>query len=139
MCKVLGLGLFFYKISLNFFFGLGPKLETDQASEPPTPPCPLNMVQRDKKWMKVGSKWKCKVGTCITACCAKWFLTKHLKEVHGLVVEKTKPGRFSTSKGSHQHQDHVKMNTHILGDAMVMQRRNDQNVVSHICAKTQCA
>ncbi len=47
--------------------------------------------------MKVGSKWKCKVGTCIVAYFAKWLLTKHLKEVHGLVPEKAKPERPPTS------------------------------------------
>jgi hypothetical protein len=26
----------------------------------------------------------------------KWLLTKHLKDVHGLVVEKAKPKRLST-------------------------------------------
>jgi len=75
--------------------------------------------------MKVESKWKCKVGICIVAYCAKWLLTKHLKEVHGLVVEKAKPWRPSTFKRSHRHQNHVKMNAHILEDAMVKQRRND--------------
>jgi hypothetical protein len=58
--------------------------------------------------MKVGSKWKCKVGTCIVAYCAKWLLTKHLKEVHGLVTEKAKLGRPSTSVKGPQHQDHAK-------------------------------
>jgi len=52
--------------------------------------------------MKVGSKWKCKVDTCIV----KWLLTKHLKNVHGLVIEKAKPKRPSTSKGGPQHQNH---------------------------------
>jgi hypothetical protein len=50
----------------------------------------------DKKWMKVRSKWKCKVGICIVAYCAKWLLMKHLKEVHGLVTEKAKLGMLST-------------------------------------------
>jgi hypothetical protein len=63
------------------------------------------------------------------------LLTKHLKEVQGLIVEKTKPGRPSTSIGGPQHQDHAKMNAQILGNAMVMQRRIDQKVVSHIDAK----
>jgi hypothetical protein len=87
--------------------------------------------------MKVGSKWKCKVGTCIVAYCAKWLLTKHLKEVHGLVVEKVKPGRPSTSAGGPRHQDHAKMNAHILGNAMAMQRRNDQKVSSRTRAKAK--
>jgi len=56
------------------------------------------MAQKHKKWMKVGLKWKCKVGICIVAYYAKWLLTKHLKEVHGLVVEKAKLGRPSISK-----------------------------------------
>jgi len=49
-----------------------------------------------------------------------FVLTKHLKEVHGLVVEKVEPRRFLISKGGPQHQDHVKMNIRILGDAMAM-------------------
>jgi hypothetical protein len=59
-----------------------------------------------------------------------------LKEVHGLVAKKVKPGRPSTSEGGLQHQDHVKMNACILGNAMVMQRQNDQKVANHIRAKT---
>ncbi len=58
MCKVLGLGFFYYKIMI-IFLGLGLKLETDQDSQPPTPFCPPNMARKDKKWMKVGWKWKC--------------------------------------------------------------------------------
>ncbi len=88
--------------------------------------------------MKVGSKWNCKGGTCIVAYCAKWLLTKHLKEVHGLVAEKAKLERPSISERGFQHQNHVKMNTCILGDAMAMQRWNDQKVDNHICAKAQC-
>ncbi len=87
--------------------------------------------------MKVGSKWKCKVGTYNVAYCAKWLLTKHLKEVHGLVVEKAKPGRFLIFEGGLRHQDHAKMNVRILKDAMAVQRRNDQKVVNFACAKAQ--
>jgi hypothetical protein len=29
------------------------------------------------------------------------------------------------------------MNTHVLGDAMVVQRQNDQKVIGHVCAKAQ--
>jgi len=61
------------------------------------------MAHKDKKGMKVGLKWKCKVGTCIVAYCAKWLLAKHLKEVHGLVVEKVKPRRPSTFERGLQH------------------------------------
>jgi hypothetical protein len=43
----------------------------------------------------------------------------------------------STFVGGPQHQDHAKMNAWILGNAMVVQRQKDQNVVSHICAKRQ--
>jgi len=46
-------------------FGLGAELETNQTSQPPAPLCPFNMAWKYKKWMKVGSKWKCKIGTCI--------------------------------------------------------------------------
>ncbi len=85
--------------------------------------------------MKVRLKWKHKISTCIITYCAKWLLTKHLKEVHGLVVEKAKPGKPSISKRGLQHQDHAKMNVRILGDTMVVQRWNNQKVVSHAPAK----
>jgi hypothetical protein len=75
------------------------------------------MAQKDKEWMKVGSKWKCKVGTYTVTYFAKWLLTKHLKNVHGLMIKKAKLGRPSISKGSPQHQKHVKMKACILGDA----------------------
>jgi hypothetical protein len=127
MCKVLRLKFFNYKVMIYFliFFCLGPKCETNQVSQPLAPPCPPNLDPKDKEWMKVGSKWKCKVGTCIVAYCAKWLLTKHLKEVHGLVAKKAKLGRPSTSVGSLRHQDHAKMNARILGNAQAVQRRND--------------
>jgi hypothetical protein len=41
-------------------------------------------------------------------------------EVHGLMVKKAKPRRLATFKESPQHQNHTKMNNHILGDAMVV-------------------
>jgi len=90
MCKLLSLGFFNYKVMIYFliFFGLSPEFETDQVFQPLAPPCPPNLVRKDKEWTKVGSKWKCKVGICIVAYCAKWLLTKHLKEVHGLVAKK---------------------------------------------------
>jgi len=94
------------------------------------------MTWKDKEWMKVGSKWKCKVDTCIVTYCAKWLLTKHFKEVHGLVLEKAKPGRLSTFERGFGHQDHAKMNAHILGNAMVVQRQYDQKVANHAHAKT---
>jgi hypothetical protein len=81
-------------------FGLSLKLEIDQASQPPAPPCPFNMVWKVTKWMKVGLKWKCKVDTCIIAYSAKWLLTKHLKDVHGLMAEKAKPRKLSIFKRS---------------------------------------
>ncbi len=85
------------------FFYLGPELETNQVSQPPALPCPPNLARKDKEWMKVGWKWKCKVGICIVAYCAKWLLTKHLKEVHGLVAEKAKLRRLSTFTGGPRH------------------------------------
>ncbi len=124
--------ILFFQLS---FFGLGPEHEFDQAPQPLALLCPPNLAQKDKEWTKVGSKWKCKVGTCTVAYCAKWLLTKHLKEVHGLVVEKAKPGRPSTSAGGPRHQDHAKMNVRILGNAMAVQRRNDQKVANHARAK----
>ncbi len=107
--------LFFYLS----FFGLGPS----------------NLARKDKEWTHVGSKWNCKVGNCTVAYCAKWLLTKHLKEVHSLVAEKSKPGRPSTAAGGPRHQDHAKMNARILGNAMAVQRRNDQKVASRARAK----
>ncbi len=57
--------------------------------------------------------------------------------MHGLVVEKAKLGRPSTVAGGPQHQDHAKMNARILGNAMAVQRRNDQKVASRARAKAQ--
>ncbi len=102
-----------------------------------TPLYPPNLARKDKEWMKVGSKWKCRIGTCIVAYCAKWLLTKHLKKVHGLVAKKAKHGRPSTFVGGPQHQDHAKMHAQILGNAMAVQRQNDQKVINCIHAKTQ--
>jgi len=126
--------ILFFELS---FLGLGPKLETKQAFQPLALLCPPNLVWKDKEWTKVGSKWKCKVGTCTVAYCAKWLLTKHLKEVHGLVAEKAKPRRPSTSTGGLRHQNHAKMNVRILGNAMAVQRRNDQKVISCVHAKAE--
>jgi hypothetical protein len=104
MCKVLGLGFFYYKVMIYFliFFGLSLELEIDQASQPLAPPYPPNLVQKDKEGTKVELKWKCKVDTCIVTYCAKWLLTKHLKEVHGLMAKKAKPWRPSTSERGFQ-------------------------------------
>jgi hypothetical protein len=88
--------ILFFNLS---FFGLGPEVEFDQAAQPLAILCPPNLAGKDKEWTHVGSKWKCKVGNCTVAYCAKWLLTKHLKEVHGLVAEKSKPGRPSTAIG----------------------------------------
>ncbi len=60
-----------------------------------------------------------------------------MKEVHGLVAKKAKPRKPSTSEGGFRHQDHVKMNAHILGNAMAMQRRNDQKVVNYVRTKVK--
>jgi hypothetical protein len=123
---------------LNFhFLSLGLELETEQASQPLALVCPANLAQKDKEWTKVGSKWKCKVGNCTVAYYAKWLLTKHLKEVHGLVAEKSKPRRPSTVGGGLQHQNHAKINARILGNAMAVQRRNDQKVASRARAKAE--
>ncbi len=88
--------ILFFELS---FLGLGLELETEQASQPLALLCPPNLARKDKEWTKVGSKWKCKVGTYIITHYAKWLLTKHLKEVHGLVAKKSKPGRLSTFTG----------------------------------------
>jgi hypothetical protein len=120
-----------------FFFGLGPEVESNQATQPLTLLCPPNLARKDKEWTHVGSKWKCKVGNCTVAYCAKWLLTKHSKEVHGLVAEKSKPGRPSTATGGPRQQDHDKMNARILGNAIVVQRRNNQKVASRARVKAQ--
>jgi hypothetical protein len=57
--------------------------------------------------------------------------------MHGLMIEKAKPWRHSTYERSPRHQNHVKMNVRILGDAMVVQRQNDQKVINRAHAKTQ--
>ncbi len=54
-----------------------------------------------------------------------------------MVAEKSKPGRPSTTAGGPRHQDHAKMNACILGNAMAVQRRNDQKVASRARAKAQ--
>jgi hypothetical protein len=125
--------LFFYLS----FFGLGSKVESKKAPQPLALLCSPDLARKDKEWTHVGSKWRCKVSTCTIAYCAKWLLTKHLKEVHGLVAEKAKPGRPSTTAGGPRHQDHAKMNARILGNAMAVQRRNDQKVSSRAHAKAQ--
>jgi len=89
----------------------------------------------DKEWTKVWSKWKCKVGTYIVAYYAKWLLTKHLKDVHGLMAKMVKLGKPSTLKKGPQHQDHAKMNVRILKNVIVVQRQNDQKVASQTYAK----
>ncbi len=53
------------------------------------------------------------------------------------MAEKAKPRRPSTSAGGPRHQDHAKMNACILGNPMVVQRRNDQKVARHAHAKAQ--
>jgi len=55
MCKVLGLNFFNYKVMIYFliYFGLSLEPKTDQAFQPPAPPCPPNLVWKDKEWMKV--------------------------------------------------------------------------------------
>jgi hypothetical protein len=126
--------ILFFELS---FLGLGLELETKHASQPLALFFPPYLARKDKEWTKVGSKWKCKVGTCTVTYYAKWLLTKHLKEVHGLVAEKSKPGRPSTSARGPRHQDHAKMNARILGNAMAVQRRNDQKVPSRARAKAE--
>ncbi len=51
------------------------------------------------------------------------------------MVENAKPEKPSTSVGGPRHQDHAKMNARILGNAMAVQRRNDQKVANRARAK----
>jgi len=81
------------------FFGLGPEVDSDQAPQLVALLCPPNLARKDKEWTHVGLKWRCQVGIWTIAYCANWLLTKHLKEVHGLVAEKAKPGKPSTVAG----------------------------------------
>ncbi len=53
------------------------------------------------------------------------------------MAKKAKPGRPSIDAGGPRHQDHAKMNARMLGNVMVVQRRNDQKVASHARAKAQ--
>jgi hypothetical protein len=68
MCKVLRLGFFYYKVMtfLYIFLGLNPQLETNQTSQPSAPPCPPNMAQKDKKWMKVGRNGNVKLALALS-------------------------------------------------------------------------
>jgi len=97
MSKVLKLRFFYYKVKIFFFYSFWSRFEV--LNRPCflaiDNPCPPNMVWKDKKWMKAKSKWKCKVSTCIVVYSTKWLLTKHSKEVHGLMVEKAKHRRLS--------------------------------------------
>jgi hypothetical protein len=52
--------------------------------------------------------------------------------------KKAKHGRPSIFERGPQHQDHAKMNAHILRDAMAVQRRNDEKVANCTHAKVQC-
>ncbi len=53
------------------------------------------------------------------------------------MAEKAKHGRPSTAARGPRHQDHAKMNVHILGNAMAVQRQNDQKVASRARVKAQ--
>jgi hypothetical protein len=53
------------------------------------------------------------------------------------VAKKSKPRRPSIAIGGPWHQDHAKMNARILGNAMAVQRRNDQKVTSRARAKAK--
>jgi len=61
----------------------------------------------------------------------------HLKEVHGLVAKKAKPGRPLAFEKGPRHQDRAKMNACILRNVMAVQRWNDQKVANRTRAKTQ--
>ncbi len=76
-------------------YGSGPEIEID-PTQPLAPPCAPNIICKEKEWSKYRSKWRCKMDNYIVAYVAKWLLTKHLKEVHGLVKKKPKHGRFLT-------------------------------------------
>ncbi len=54
------------------------------------------------------------------------------------MAKKAKLGEPPTFEEGPQYQNHAKTNVRILGDVMVVQRRNDQKVVSCTYAKAQC-
>ncbi len=114
-------------------YDLGSKTKINSI-KPPTPLCPLNMTKNGFKMVWNGSV---KLALTLFHICAKWLLTKHLRKVHGLMVEKVKPKRASTSQGGFRHQDHAKMNVCILGGAMAIHWHNDQKVTNHTHAKAQ--
>jgi hypothetical protein len=58
--------------------------------------------------------------------------------MHGLVVKKAKSKRPLIFEGGLWHQNHAEMNIRILGDAMAVQRRNDQKVATCVHDKVQC-
>jgi len=62
--------------------GLGSELETEQASQPLTLICPLNLAQKDKEWTKVGLKWKCKVDTCVSHTDTTMCGSLNFQELH---------------------------------------------------------
>ncbi len=96
------------------------EFEIDQVFQPLVTFCPLNVAWKDKWWMQIGSKWKCKVNTYIIAHFVKWLLTNNLRAMHSLMAKKVKSKKPSTSKGGAWHQNHAKMNIRILGNVMVM-------------------
>jgi hypothetical protein len=53
------------------------------------------------------------------------------------MVKKAKLGRPLTFKWGPRHQNHAKMNVRILRNDMVVQRWNDEKVVSRIRAKAK--
>ncbi len=58
--------------------------------------------------------------------------------MHVLVVEEIKLGKPWASERGPWHQDYAKMNVRSLGDAMAMQRWNDEEIVNYVHAKAQC-
>jgi hypothetical protein len=51
------------------------------------------MVRKDKKWMKVGLKWKCKVGTCIIIYVVKMIVDQAFKGGAWLSGKKSQTGK----------------------------------------------
>ncbi len=78
MCDFMICNIYVLFFNLSFF-GLGPEVESDQAAQALALLCPPNLARKDKEWMHVGSKWKCKVGNCIIAYCAKWAVDQTLE------------------------------------------------------------
>lgn len=90
-----------------------------------TPLISLKITKENIGWVKVGTRFACKVGTCIQSYLAKWLLNKHLLKDHNLAIEGRKYVCPSTCEVDPRCQDHSILNGWILSDAHAIQRWNE--------------